>query len=520
MKNQGFSKRQIAEKQQIDFRTVSKYLAMTPEEFEKGVLTKERQQDLELYEGVIVDWLKQHPDMSSAQVYDWLKEHYQITVVERTARRYVGKIRKKYAIPKTKGQSRQYEAIEDPPMGQQLQVDIGEVWVYDSNNRRRIKLYFVASVLSHSRYKWGLWYTRPLTATQFVQSLQSCFEYLGGMPKELVFDQDRLLAVSENYGDIIFTQQFEQFRLASGFKVYLCRSSDPETKGRTEAVVKFFKRNYARNRQFYGIDTWNESFEDWLDRTGNAKEHGITRKVPEEVFVQERLFLKPAPSTIKMHEDIVTRTVHKDNVIFYDGNRYTVPLGTYSPGLVVSLEAEDGKLIIKDAFGDYIIAEHTLSQSKGELVKNNNHRRDNGSKLDIIYDALCKKLEGAEEAKLFLTQIRRLKPRYTRDQYALIDKTIDRHGQAAICKALNYCVTHSLFSAVEFKDAAQYFEGRMETDGTGRKPGGEAGLCEARASGTAQTVQAVNVVFLSTGASVSKKRGLAEYARIAEGGGN
>lgn len=38
MKNQGFSKRQIAEKRQLDFRTVSKYLAMTPEEFEESVL--------------------------------------------------------------------------------------------------------------------------------------------------------------------------------------------------------------------------------------------------------------------------------------------------------------------------------------------------------------------------------------------------------------------------------------------------------------------------------------------------
>jgi len=87
MKSQGFSKRQIAEKHELDFRTVSKYLAMTPEEFEESVLKKERQRCLDLYEGVVVDWLKRHPDMSAAQVHDWLKEHYQVTVAERTARR-------------------------------------------------------------------------------------------------------------------------------------------------------------------------------------------------------------------------------------------------------------------------------------------------------------------------------------------------------------------------------------------------------------------------------------------------
>jgi len=33
MKNQGFSKRQVAEKMELNFRTVSKYLSLTTEEF-------------------------------------------------------------------------------------------------------------------------------------------------------------------------------------------------------------------------------------------------------------------------------------------------------------------------------------------------------------------------------------------------------------------------------------------------------------------------------------------------------
>ncbi|RNC27981.1 MAG: hypothetical protein AWM53_02056 [Candidatus Dichloromethanomonas elyunquensis] len=158
---------------------------------------------------------------------------------------------------------------------------------------------------------------------------------MGGMPKELVFDQDRLLAVDENYGDIIFTREFEQFRLASGFEVYLCRGAD--RKGRIEATVKYFKNNFAKNRQFVDIDMWNESFGEWLERTGNAKVHSITKKVPAEVFEQERLFLKPVPQTIKSYETILTRDVHKNNAIFYKGNRYTLPLGTYRSGSKVPL---------------------------------------------------------------------------------------------------------------------------------------------------------------------------------------
>ena len=499
MKNQGFNKRQIAEKMQHDFRTVSKYLAMTPEEFEESVLKKEREGSLKQYEGVVTDWLKQHPDMTAAQVYDWLQEHYKVTVAERTARRFVEELRAKYAIPKAKGITRQYEAIEDPPMGRQMQVDIGELWVRDAYKLRYIKLYCIAAVLSHSRYKWGTWYLRKPTAIQFVQALQMCFEYLCGMPEELVFDQDRLLAVDENYGDIIYTQQFEQFRLSSGFKVYLCRGSDPESKGRSEAVVKFFKGNFAKNRMFMDIDIWNGSFEEWLDRTGNAKRHGITKKIPAEVFEQERLFLKPVPSTVKYSEDILTAIVHKDNKIFYDGNRYTVPLGTYSPGREVILEVEGDRLIIRDIIDHYVITDHTISKEKGVLVKNNNHRRDTSTKLNAEQDALWKRLNSTDEAGVFLTQIRRLKPRYARDQFALIGKTLDAHGQIPIWNALNYCLTHSLFSAVEFRNAAEYFGSRLE-----------AVAVEALQAGT--------VIAFDSVAAISKKRELSEYARIAKGG--
>ena len=301
MRNEGFSKRQVADKLELNFRTVSKYLAMTPDEFEKKVLNRERRRDLSLYEGVVIDWLRKHPDMTAAQILDWLKEHYQVSVSERSARRFVERIRKQYFIPKVKGHERQYAAVEDPPMGKQMQVDIGMAYVFDFYKRTYRRVYCLACVLSHSRYKWGRWFSKALNSGQLVDALQDCFEYMGGMAKELVFDQDRLLAVDENYGDIIFTQEFNQFRLSSGFEVYLCRKNDPESKGRVEATVKYFKNSFAKNRQFVNIDTWNQSFEDWLIRTGNARVHGITKKVPAEVFEQEKdCFSNRYPQVLKL----------------------------------------------------------------------------------------------------------------------------------------------------------------------------------------------------------------------------
>lgn len=498
MKNQGFSKRQVADKLGLNFRTVSKYLAMTPEEFEEQILSRERRRNLDLYEGVVVDWLKKHQDMTAAQILDWLKEHYQVRVSERAARRFVAAVRKKYSIPKTKGIKRQYVAMEDPPMGQQLQVDIGETYVFDFNSRNYRKLYCIACVLSHSRYKWGAWLAKPPTSRQLVAALQECFEYMSGMAKELVFDQDRLLAVDENYGDIIYTKEFEQFRLSSSFDVYLCRAADPESKGRIEATVKYFKNNFSKNRQFINIDMWNESFEDWLERTGNAKVHGTTKKVPAKVFEQERLFLKPVPSTKVSVNDIVTRLVHKNNTIFYEGNRYSLPLETYKPGREVVLDVDGETLKIRDDFDAFLIAEHKISKNKGELIQNRNHKRDTTTKLDSIQGSLLTALGASEDADVFLRQVRSLKARYARDQFGLIEKTLETYNDMAVNKALHFCVSNSLFSAVEFQNAAEYFNNQLEKERL--------------------DVADMPKVTLLKPTGTTKKRALSEYERVVKGG--
>lgn len=80
-------------------------------------------------------------------------------------------------------------------------MDLGYTEMISATGKR-IKLYGFGFVLSHSRYKYVEWFDRPFTAITFTQALYRACEFIGGMPKEIVFDQDRVLAVSENYGDI------------------------------------------------------------------------------------------------------------------------------------------------------------------------------------------------------------------------------------------------------------------------------------------------------------------------------
>ena len=77
------------------------------------------------YEEAIVRWLSIYPTITAAQISDWLKELYCENFTERTVSRYVKELRIKHNLKRT-AHPRDYEAVEDLPMGQQIQVDFGE----------------------------------------------------------------------------------------------------------------------------------------------------------------------------------------------------------------------------------------------------------------------------------------------------------------------------------------------------------------------------------------------------------
>ena len=456
LKKLGLKISQIARALSLSRNTVYRYLELNPDDLDQE---GERHKKLDSYTDEIVSWLKKYPDLSAAQVEDWLEEKNgkKIDACESTVRNFVRGIRKKHNIPKVMYQ-RTYEATEDQPMGQQAQVDFGELKLLDTSGNF-IKLRFIAFVLAHSRYKYVEWLDRPFTTSDVVRTHENAFSYFGGKPKEMVYDQDHLILVHENYGDLIFTQEFAIYVKRRIFQVYMCRKSDPESKGQIENVVGFVKKNFARNRIYYSLDKLNEECLAWLERRGNGKVHQTTKKIPAQVFLVERKHLQPITEKLTLNiTSSITSSVRKDNTVVYKGNRYTVPIGTYQgPQTLVSLHfpsPETLQMIVMDT-GE-MVAPHVLSLGKGKLIRNTNHLRDRSQKINQLTEDVVVLFKNTE-ATLFLAGIREAKPRYVRDQLELIRCNLAENRQETIDQALVFCLKNRLYSAVDFCDALTYF---------------------------------------------------------------
>ena len=104
LKRNHLNKSQVSRRLNIDYKTVTKYWDMPPDEFSACKnRAQRRRRKADVYKDFIVGCLQQFPDMTAAQVYDWIKERTGLKTLpfrKRSFRNYVAAIREEYDIPK------------------------------------------------------------------------------------------------------------------------------------------------------------------------------------------------------------------------------------------------------------------------------------------------------------------------------------------------------------------------------------------------------------------------------------
>jgi len=454
----GFSTAKIARYLGMDARTVDKYLQMSEQDYEHYLLLgEERAKVLSPFEIFVKNKLTLFQDTSAAQMHDWLLEHHSDLpkVSTRTVYNFVMFVRQKYNIPFVHV-AREYFPVEELPYGEQAQVDFGEYNMRQSDGGRK-KVKFFAMVLSRSRMKYICFLDKPFTAQSVCDAHENAFAFFGGIPKTIVYDQDRTMIVDENIGDIILTSTFKQYIQSRNFKLHFCRKSDPESKGKIENVIGYVKKNFLYNRAYYDIETLNTEALAWLGRTANFLMHNFTKKSPESEFMIEKEYLNPYIPIAMETKEINLYMVRKNNTIAYKSNFYTLPKGTYQQqGTQVIIKVKEPILEVY-TLEQKLICSHQISSERGKIISNTSHRRDNTRSLDEMMEAAILCFSDERIAKEYLQKIKEKYPRYTRDHLQVILKALTDIEKAEADKTLDFCFNNTLFNASEFEQVLQVF---------------------------------------------------------------
>lgn len=208
--------------------------------------------------------------------------------------------------------------------GEQLQSDWGEITVQVGGMPTKVD--FIVNTLGYSR-RFHFWCTDSQDAEHTYEGLIRSFEYLGGITKEVLVDnQKSAVLVPSNRGNPQFNERFLDLAAWYGFTPHACRPYRARTKGKDERMVGYIKHNFfVRYQSFESWAHLNQLAERWLCIEADQRVHGTVKEVVVERFKREQPQLAALPThryDTSYHE---CRQVAWDCYIDVRGNRYSVP---------------------------------------------------------------------------------------------------------------------------------------------------------------------------------------------------
>src|SRR6187431_405335 len=216
--------------------------------------------------------------------------------------------------------------IDDPPPGEEVQVDFGLMgYVFGEDGKRR-KLHVLIVTLPMSRYQF-VWPTFLQTTEALVEGLDAAWVFFGGVTHRVVLDNTTAAIVRASAKDPTINPSFSEYAQARGFFIDPARVRHPRDKARVENQVPFVRERWFAGESFSDdIKQLRVAAQTWSQEVAGARIHGTTRRVPREVFEsEERGFLLPAPDAPFDVPRWSEPKVHPDHHVQVARSLYSVP---------------------------------------------------------------------------------------------------------------------------------------------------------------------------------------------------
>ncbi len=284
-----------------------------------------------------------------------------------------GSIVRDYVRPKRALRpSRATVRFETAP-GVQLQNDWGEIRTVVAGTEQRV--YFTVSTLGFSR-RFHFWAAPVADAEHTYEGLVRAFEHVGGVPHEVLVDNQKALVLAHRIGHAVhFHDRFLDLAAHYGFRPRACRPYRARTKGKDERMVGYIKHHFfVRYRQFESFAHVNQLAAHWLATEADARVHGTVGEVVATRFARELPALRPLPAVRFDTSYRDTRWVAWDGYVDVRGNRYSVPDHLRGQSITVRIRLDD-TVALYDAH-DTLVGEHRLQPaSAGWATVAEHHQR-------------------------------------------------------------------------------------------------------------------------------------------------
>lgn len=256
--------------------------------------------------------------------------------------------------------------IDDPPPGQEAQVDFGKMGLMiDPATGRKRALWALIVTLVFSRYQF-VWPTFLQTTEVVCEGLDRAWMFFGGIIATLIPDNTKAMINDPDALEPTLVAAFLDYVQAREVFVDPARVRSPKDKPRVENQVPFVRESWFDGETFTGLDHARESAMQWCRETAGTRVHGTTRKVPREVFETiERPTMRPPPDAIYDVPLYVDKAkVHPDHHIQVAQALYSVPTRYLRKHVRVRADRK----LVKIYFGTELIKMHERQPPGGRAT--------------------------------------------------------------------------------------------------------------------------------------------------------
>ena len=325
---EGLSLREIERRTGHNFRTVKKYVDM--EDWNEGRKPrKKRESGLEPLKATIDGWIREDQKRSrkyrrtGTKIYNDLRSDVELskllTVGKQTVINYVSKRKEELSKKTYKTAMFGLHTICE------AQVDFGKVLIITSDGSEETWNELIVS-FPWSNAGFGQ-VCRFETKECLCEALQRIFEYIGGVPLRILFDNMSSAVVHiEEHGKRKLTEMFMRFAMHHGFKAEFCNPDAPQEKGNVENKVGYIRRNFLlpppKVESHEDVEDLNQKLlEDCMEDLN--REHYVKKEQMSDLFTEEQKGLIPLPREPFRVFSLEKGKTDGYSFVRFDNNRYS-----------------------------------------------------------------------------------------------------------------------------------------------------------------------------------------------------
>ncbi len=306
---------------------------------------------------------------NAVAIYQDLVDGHGFTNAYNSVKRFVGKA--KWREPE------RFDRLDFLP-GEEAQVDYGEGALTLSPKTGKLKrprLFVMTLRFSRRSFRKVVWNSSQET---WAKLHEEAFRYFGGVPQYIVLDNLKEGVIRADIYEPALNPVYAAMLAHYGVVADPARVCDPNRKGTVESAIQHTQSTALKGRTFASVEEQNEFLMHWEKTWAATRIHGREKRQVEEMFQEERPFLKALPALGFRYFREEVRTVHDDGLIQVGQSYYAAlpaRIGTRVLVRIYELELE-----IFEMASMKLIRRHTLRSRRGSVVMDADDRIFNPSR--------------------------------------------------------------------------------------------------------------------------------------------